>query len=285
MRRVVSARGAVGCAPTSGRPLVYAGASVVARRASGPGWIDELSPEVNALDAPTREALAAAWRDDAYAEHASIAAFTRVAMQLLAVAAPPELLEGAHRAALDEVRHARLCFTLASMYGACWEAPGPIAPDAIRHAACDLPSIAREALLEGCLGEGVAAAIARASRDTAEDPEVMSALATIADDEARHCELAWSIMGWCLDTGGSPVADAVGDALRALAAADFSLELPAGVDAATWASHGRVDPARAEALHQGVARAVVERAWRHPAMAGRVAAITPRRGAPRSRKA
>ena len=50
-----------------GRPLVYAGASVVAERASGPAWIDELSPEVNALDAPTRAALAAAWLDDAYA--------------------------------------------------------------------------------------------------------------------------------------------------------------------------------------------------------------------------
>jgi hypothetical protein len=267
-----------------GRPLVYAGASVVAERASGPAWIDELSPEVNALDAPTRAALAAAWLDDAYAEHASIAAFTRVSMQLIAVAAPPELLEGAHRAALDEVRHARLCFTLASMYGARWEAPGPIAPDAIRHAVCDRVSLAREALLEGCLGEGVAAAIARASRDTAEDPAVMSALATIADDEARHCELAWSIVGWCLDTGGAAVVQAADDALRALAAADFSLERPAGVDAATWASHGRVDPARAEALHQGVARGVAERAWRHPAMAGRVS-VTPRRGAPRARRA
>ncbi len=283
MRRVVIAGGAPSNA-SMGRPLVYAGASVVAERASGAGWIDELSPEVNALDATTRAALAAAWRDDAFAEHASIAAFTRVAMQLIAVAAPPELLEGAHRAALDEVRHARLCFTLASMYGARWEAPGPIAPDAIRHAVCDRASLAREALLEGCLGEGVAAAIARASRDTAEDPAVMGALATIADDEARHCELAWSILGWCLETGGAAVAQAVDDALRALAAADFSLELPAGVDAAAWASHGRVDPARAEALHEATARSVAERAWRHPAMAGRVS-VSPRRGAARSRRA
>ena len=136
-----------------------------------------------------------AWLDDALAEHASIAAFTRVSMQLLAVGAPPELVAGAHTAALDEVRHARLCFTLASMYGARWEAPGALSPDAIRNAACDRASIAREALLEGCLGEGVAAAIARAACATVEDPEVLRVLEVIADDEKRHAKLTWSILG------------------------------------------------------------------------------------------
>ncbi len=267
-----------------GRPLVYGGAPVVAERASGPAWVDDLSPEVNSLDAATREALASAWLDDALAEHASVAAFTRVAMQLLAVGAPPELLEDAHRAALDEVRHAKLCFTLASLYGARWEAPGPLSPDAIRHAVCDRPTLAREALLEGCLGEGVAAAIARASCEAVEDPDVKRVLEVIAGDEARHADLAWRILAWCLDTGGAPAADAVADALRALAAASFSLDLPRGVDAGAWVACGRMEPARAEALHDAVSRAVAERAWRHPAMAGRVSAISPRRAAPRSRR-
>ncbi len=257
---------------------------MTAVRASHAAWIDDLTPEVNPLDAATRDALAHAWRDDAFAEHASIGAFTRVAMQLLAVGAPPELVEGAHRAALDEVRHAKLCFTLASLYGARWEAPGALSPDAIRGAVCELPVIAREALLEGCLGEGVAAALARDAAEHCDDVAVKSALTAIADDEARHRDLAWKILGWCLDTGGDRVADAVADALRALSAAEFALELPAGVDRAVWVSCGRVDPARAEALHEAVATQVGTRTWAHPAMASRVTAVARRPSTPRARR-
>ena len=268
----------------SGRPLVHEGRAVIAARAEHAAWIDDLSPEVNSIDPRTRAALAQAWLDDALAEHASIASFTRVSMQLLSVGAPPELLEGAHRAARDEVRHARVCFTLASMYGARWEAPGDLATDAIRHAVCDRAALAREALLEGCLGEGVAAAVARASAETAEDPVVKGALEGIAADETHHCELAWRILAWCLETGGDPAADAASDALRALAAAEFSLDLPRGVDRAQWVACGRMDPSRAEAIHDAVARSVAERAWRMKALASRVSAVSPRRAQPRSRK-
>jgi hypothetical protein len=270
--------------PHAGRPLVHHGAAVVAPRVEASTWIDDLTPEVNPLDARTRKALAEAWLDDALAEHASIAAFTRVSMQLLAVGAPPELLEGAHRAALDEVRHAKLCFTLASMYGARWEAPGALSPDALRSALCEKPAIAREALLEGCLGEGVAAAVARASSEGAEDPVIKNVLGGIADDEANHCGLAWKILAWCLETGGDATADAVAEALKALAAAEFTLELPRGIDAATWVACGRMDPSRAETVHSAVALAVAERAWRMGPMTGRVAAISPRRAQPRARR-
>ncbi len=268
----------------SGRPLVHQGRAVIATRAEHAAWIDDLSPEVNSIDVQTRAALAQAWLDDALAEHASIASFTRVSMQLLSVGAPPELLEGAHRAAQDEVRHARVCFTLASMYGARWEAPGDLAPDAIRHSTCDRAALAREAILEGCLGEGVAAAVARASAETAEDPVVKGVLEGIASDESHHCELAWKILAWCLETGGEAAADAASDALRALAAAEFSLDLPRGVDRALWVASGRMDPPRAEAIHEAVARSVAERAWRMKPLAGRVSAVTPRRAQPRSRR-
>lgn len=270
--------------PHAGRPLVHNGSAVVAARVESAAWIDDLSPEVNTIDPVTRAALAEAWLDDALAEHASVAAFTRVSMQLLAVGAPPELLDGAHRAAMDEVRHARQCFTLASMYGARWEAPGALAPDALRAAICERPAIAREALLEGCLGEGVAAAVARASSETAEDPVVKGVLTAVADDETHHCELAWKILAWCLETGGAATADAVAEALKALSAAEFTLDLPRGVDVTAWVASGRMEPARAEAIHEAVARSVAERAWRMKPMAGRVAAISPRRAQPRARK-
>lgn len=267
-----------------GRPLVHDGRLVVAAAGAGDAWTDDVSPEVNPLDEDTRRALASQWLDDALAEHASIAAFTRVATQLLALAAPPELLEGAHRAALDEVRHAKLCFTLASMYGGAWKAPGAIDVGAVREARCDLPSVAREALVEGCLGEGTAAALARRAADRCEDPEVKRCLAGIADDEARHEALAWSILTWCLDRGADDVADAVAQALRAMPATVPLFDLPRGVDRAQWAAAGRALPEEAAAAHAGVAAGVSARAWQHPKMAARVSAVTPRRSPPRSRR-
>ena len=44
-----------------------------------------------------RRRLAELWSQDALLEHASIASFSRFALQLLAVAAPPALVAGAHR--------------------------------------------------------------------------------------------------------------------------------------------------------------------------------------------
>jgi hypothetical protein len=267
-----------------GRPLVHDGRLIVADTATSDLWTDDVSPEVNPLDDVTRRALAAQWLDDGLAEHASIAAFTRVATQLLAVGAPPEMLEDAHRAALDEVRHARLCFTLAGMYGGAWKAPGAIDVGAIRDARCDLASIAREALVEGCLGEGTAASLAATASKRCDDPEVKRCLAAIADDEARHEALAWRILTWCLDRGGDDVGDAVAQALRAMPATVPLFDLPPGVDRRQWSACGRALPEEAAATHATVAASVSSRAWQHPKMASRVSAVSPRRAQPRSRR-
>ncbi|MFO0647539.1 MAG: ferritin-like domain-containing protein [Polyangiales bacterium] len=154
-----------------GRPLVRDDAPVIAAREASAAWLDGRATDLAGLDAATRAALARAWLDDARAEHASIAAFTRLSMQLLAAGAPPDLLAETHRAAIDEVRHAQRCFTLASAYGAARGARWPLDRGDPRGAL--RPRDARaEALLDGCVGEGVAAVVARASSDDARDPEV-----------------------------------------------------------------------------------------------------------------
>ncbi len=267
-----------------GRPLVRGGSPVIAATRTGTAWLDDAAPYVEALDPRTRDALSRAWLDDALAEHASIAAFTRLSMQLLAVGAPPRLLEETHRAAIDEVRHAQRCFTLASAYGANPETPGGLAPDAIREAPCDLATIAAEALLDGCVGEGVAAAVARASRDDARDPEVRRALDEIAGDELRHAELAWSVVSWCLDAGGRRVEDALSDALRSLGEREFSMALPEGVDVAAWVACGRMVPSQVEALYEAVTTEAAARVWRLPAMIVRVTSVAPRRSRPVRRR-
>src|SRR6185436_7062049 len=117
----------------------------------------ETSPALDALSPGERAALAEAWARDALLEHASVASFGRFALELLAFGAPADLIEAAHRAALDEVRHARLCFALAGAYRGEALAPGAFPFDGAVRLAGDLAALAESAVLEGCVGETLAA--------------------------------------------------------------------------------------------------------------------------------
>ena len=70
------------------------------------------------LSVEVRGALAARWRDNGLAEHASVASFSRHSLQLMALAAPADLVEATHRAAIDEISHAKVrrsAFTFISL--------------------------------------------------------------------------------------------------------------------------------------------------------------------------
>ncbi|MEM9457414.1 MAG: hypothetical protein AAGF11_24755 [Myxococcota bacterium] len=60
-----------------------------------------------------------------------------------------------------------------------------------------LRQIAIDALLEGCLGEGGAAATANLAAEWTEG-SLASVLRRIALDETRHAALAWAILRWTL---------------------------------------------------------------------------------------
>jgi hypothetical protein len=214
-------------------PAVFGAAAGWAARASRPA-VERLTPE-------TRAELAAAWTADALAEHASVASFARVSLALLAVGAPAELVADTHRAALDEVRHAELCFALAGAYAGSPVGPGPFpVADALR-VPTTLAELALATFAEGCVGETIAAAIAAEQLASASDPGVRAALSEIAADEARHAELAWRTVAWALSAGGSAVRAALAPAvLEALARACSSPErVPGGPDA--LGAHGRLD--------------------------------------------
>jgi hypothetical protein len=202
-----------------------------------------------------RRRLAELWSQDALLEHASIASFARFSLQLLAVAAPPRLLEAAHRAALDEVEHAKLCFRLASKYGGTPVAPGPLPLEGDVIGSTDLASIAAATATEGCIGETIGAVEARAALDAAEPEDVRSALERIAGDESNHAELAWEFVRWALDQGDEQVRSAVRGAFRAAIHRPPSSEPRADPDAEALASHGRLD---ARTLHHVRRRALTE---------------------------
>ena len=128
-------------------------------------------------------------------EHASVAAFGRAAAQLMELGAPLDLVEGCHRAALDEVRHARLAYALAD--GLLGGTTTFLGLDVPPTPASTLWDVAREALLEGCIGEGSAAAEAKVAAGRARE-DIAKVLEVIADDEARHAALAWKTLRWVL---------------------------------------------------------------------------------------
>ncbi|MDI1481455.1 ferritin-like domain-containing protein [Polyangium sp. y55x31] len=219
------------------------------------GWGAETSsgPDVAGIEPDLRAALAAEWTRDALFEHASVASFGRFAMELLAVGAPAELVEEAHRAALDEVRHARLCFALASAYAGEPVAPGAFPFGGAAEVVADLASIAARTAKEGCIGETIAAVIAAEQCARAEDPAVAEVLAGIAADEAQHAELAWRTVAWAIRVGGERVRAAVEEVFAGLGQG-------AVVDAGSaadprLAAHGRLAGA---ALAEATARAMTE---------------------------
>src|SRR6185503_716009 len=105
---------------------------------------------------------------DAQLEHASIASFARFVLVLLAVGAPADLVAGAQQALADEVEHARACFSLASRFAETPLGPAPLRIDG----ALEAPTLARaaaDAVVEGCIGETLAAAQAAAQLEVAVD--------------------------------------------------------------------------------------------------------------------
>ena len=197
----------------SGRPLLDEQlASVRAPLQPGDTWVTLLMghvPEdsVAALPLATRRALASLWLDDARSEHASVAAFARATLELLAVGAPPELVFACQQASLDEIRHAQTCFTLAALYVGEAAEPGPLPAIAPRDGG--LVGLACATFVEGCVGETIAALAALRAARGCEVPVVQSALAGIAEDETRHAELAWATLAFAVQRGGPEVAEAL----------------------------------------------------------------------------
>jgi hypothetical protein len=198
-----------GCA-TVGRPFLVDGAARVARPDARGDWRARgVSPAVSALSDAVRAELAVRWTEIGLMEHASIAAFARFTLHLLALGAPPDLLRDAQRAMADETQHAQLAFALAEVYGGRDVGPGALAMEGALEWG-GVAELAATVIREGCIGETAAAIEAREALEHAQDPEVRAVLARIATDETRHAGLAWRTVAWFVETGAMPI-----EALRA----------------------------------------------------------------------
>jgi hypothetical protein len=230
------ARDGGGCAV--GRPFVVDGEARVADTTTGTRWIDPTASVEH------DEVLAAAWLHDARTEHAAIASFARFAMQLLAIGAPPRFVAAASRAALDELAHARLFFTLATRHGASAREPAALDVEGALHQSEDLVAIVLATVREGCVAETISALQLAAARDGASDPWLRGRLEEMLAQELDHVELAWSFVAWALARGDHTLHMAVGrafaDALRWIPrAADID---PPGDAHHRWRRAGRLPP-------------------------------------------
>jgi hypothetical protein len=198
----------------SGRPFTVAGTPRTAPHETRADWTaGNATPATAALEPSVRAALARAWLDDALAEHASIASFARLTLELMQHGAPADLIEQSQRASLDEVRHARACFELAERYAGVAQGPGKFPLDTV-FAPVELAQLASRTVHEGCVGETLAALIAAEQAVEATEPSVRALLETIAEDEARHAEFAWRVVRWALNVGGPETRAAVSRAFE-----------------------------------------------------------------------
>lgn len=177
-----------------------------------------MTPDVESVPPALRADLAARWTRIAQMEHASIAAFARFALQLLAVGAPPDLIERTNKALADETSHARAAFAVASAYAGRPIGPGKLELRGALDDVTDLAAIVRLVIREGCVGETVAAIEANEAEGRCNDVVVRSLLGRIAEEEGQHAELAWRTVRWAMSVGGLEVREVVADELARLQA-------------------------------------------------------------------
>jgi hypothetical protein len=125
---------------------------------------------------------------------------------------------------LDEIEHARTMYAFASAYRGAPCGPGALDVNGAIGAhgqggdrMAKLTAFALETLEDACIGETAGALVARRSAEAARAPALRNALATIAEDEARHAELAWRMLAWAVREGGARVVEAVRARLADLA--------------------------------------------------------------------
>lgn len=223
-----------------GRQLRRHGRVLLPPVREGDAWADASKALETERGVPT--GVARQWRENGRTEHASVASFARLTLDLMALGAPPALVVAANLDALDEIRHTEACFGLARAIDGQAESPGPF-PEAQRaetlprQRTLALATLAVTSLVDGALHEGVSARIIAKLARRCEEPSIASVLRQIAADEGRHAAHGWDVVAWCLEEGGSPVARALIGAARVLPR-QMRSNLPEAARSGAWERFG-----------------------------------------------
>lgn len=178
---------------------------------------DESVSSSNNVTRQDQLSLGREWTERALSEHASVASFSAFAVALMTNNAPSDLVEDALKAGMDEIRHARTSFEIASKLVGKSVGPGPLPPSTHKFGH-DLTSLALAVAREGCVDETLSAIIAdlemedisKVLKEGAEgsiysniEPNtlewIMNEMRTIASEESSHAALAWRTLNWVCD--------------------------------------------------------------------------------------
>jgi len=244
--------------PPEGRPFVIDGRERLAMLADRDDWAGGSGGFVVAEPTMHRTAIAAAWAEQALAEHASIAAFARFILQLLACGAPPSLVSSANVALGEEIEHAQLCFALASRFAG--RAIGPTALDV--HGALagsdDFDEVVLATVREGCIAETISAWRITLAARYARDPSLAAALERMAAQELEHAALAWRLLAWALPRASASLRQRVATTLREPARhVPRAPALAVGVPDREWRAHGILPRSEHAAAAQHALRELV----------------------------
>ena len=242
-----------------GRPFRVDGVARLAEVTRRDGWHEAIElAGLEDLPEALREEVAAGWAESGTHEHASVASFGRFLMDLMSLGAPLDLVQATTRAIEDEIRHARDCFSIASAYAGM-----PLGPDVVDvrgsmdHAG-DEATILKDAILEGCIGETLAASVAGWLGPKVSDERMAEVLRGIAEDEGDHAVLAWRFVDWMLTERPHlvVVAKATFESVRVSRTTRWA----EGVDVTERlaAQHGYVRAATEERLRRRAHREIVE---------------------------
>lgn len=156
------------------------------------------------------------WTRSALGEHASVASFAAFTVALMTNGGPSDLVEDSLKAALDEVRHAKISFEIASKLLGKDITPGAL-PSSSHQFDQNLTKLAMAVAKEGCVDETLSALAAAAEvelidhvlKHGAVDQGskyfgvssgtlvwIKNELHTIAMDESKHSALAWRTFYW-----------------------------------------------------------------------------------------
>lgn len=222
----------------------------------GGAWAPrDMQPSLVGVDDALRARLAQHWTQLGLAAHASIAAYARLALQLLSFGAPPELLSRTQSAMTDRTRHARHAFAIATHCDGRAVGPGKL-PIESGLDEDDVDRIARGLIVDGCLGAASASAEAQDTLEHVTDPVLGFVLRELARDGSEHALLAWRSLIWLSDAFAqqvTPVLEQAIAGLRGALAARPRPEVTAAEEA--WLASGYVAPA----VRERARRTIVER--------------------------
>jgi hypothetical protein len=132
-------------------------------------------------------------------EYQAVELFSRLAAGLALNGAPIDLVASAARAATDEIRHADYAFRFAALCGGKDDVAIEVRPKRTEKRwgmALDLESIDFMMVEIAAIGEALACALIRASRERASDVVARPLFTSILGDEVHHTRIGWYYLEW-----------------------------------------------------------------------------------------